>query len=511
MTAFILFVDENWGNYHQASVKAMGDPLSDCSPLISAAASGKLRLVHLLVEGGVQVNKRNHRGETALLAACKALAEEPAGPDTVKLLTYLLQNKADPNAQDQAGRTALIYACMKRAGPQVASTLLSAGADPSMEDYSGASALVYAINAQHQATIKVLMDTCRARGRDIIIIATEMGMNGGPVTRRYLNVPPSPHTSPVSCMSPSEIVLKTGTPDSPEGGNIFNFGGISKRGSSRSPSCELSSSSQCSSPPPRPEPWLAIHNVACLNRAHEEGMRERILQEEENTEVLGREGGGKENEAGEHEESHFHQSRIGERRDSLVQRRDNKHEEEYYSSCHEDFLQSVLSLTEVCSSQVTSSRSVPKKCTTPEGSTPDKTIQKRPAGTSPHSQLHRNTIPSVTMVPPLLHLPPLVNQRGAHLQVATQVLPSKSRSMGFLPHPPNSSPPPSSSSRTSVRPALFPLLPLTFSAAPSLTCCSERSSRSARRHSVQLEQYRGGGEQKNEIFFCQQHLYPTPP
>lgn len=71
----------------------MGDPLSDCSPLISAAASGKLRLVRLLVEGGAQVNGRNPRGETALLAACKALRGEPAGPDTLKLLTYLLQNK----------------------------------------------------------------------------------------------------------------------------------------------------------------------------------------------------------------------------------------------------------------------------------------------------------------------------------------------------------------------------------------------------------------------------------
>lgn len=72
---------------------AMGDPLSDCSPLISAASSGKLRLVRLLVEGGAQVNACNPRGETALLAACKALRGEPAGPETVKLLSYLLQNK----------------------------------------------------------------------------------------------------------------------------------------------------------------------------------------------------------------------------------------------------------------------------------------------------------------------------------------------------------------------------------------------------------------------------------
>ncbi|XP_034433460.1 ankyrin repeat domain-containing protein 34B [Hippoglossus hippoglossus] len=265
----------------------MGDPLFDCSPLISAAASGKLRLVRLLVDGGAQVNGRCPKGETALLAACKALRGEPAGPETVKLLTYLLHNKANPNVQDRAGRTALMYACMERAGAEVASTLLSAGADPSMEDHSGASALVYAINAQHQPTLEVLMDACRARGRDIIIITTEVGVSGGPVTRRYLNVPPSPNNSPVSCMSPSDIVLKTSSPSSPEGENIFNF---TKRGSSsssssssRRPSCELSPLSRCDTPRHRvlSEPWLAIHNLACLNRAYEEGTRERSRQEEE--------------------------------------------------------------------------------------------------------------------------------------------------------------------------------------------------------------------------------------
>ncbi|XP_049917590.1 ankyrin repeat domain-containing protein 34B isoform X2 [Epinephelus moara] len=486
----------------------MGDPLSDCSPLISAAVSCKLRLVRLLVEGGAQINGRNPRGETPLLAACKALRGEPAGPETVKLLTYLLQNKADPNAQDRAGRTALMYACMERAGAQVASTLLNGGADPSMEDYSGASALVYAINAQHQPTLKVLMDACRARGRDIIIIATEMGVNGGPVTRRYLNVPPSPDTSPVSCMSPSDIVLKTGSPNSPEGENIFNFRGTSKRGSSssssgRHPSCELSPLSQCSSPPPRQrvlsEPWLAIHNLACLNQAYTQGVRERSRQEEE---------GDREHSRTEREEPHSHQSRMEERKESVVQRRDNRFIGENYNSCREDFLprlsQSVLSLTEVIS---TPSRLVPKRCVTPGGSASDITplkscVDKLPVCQSPHSQLRRNTLPSVMVVPPLLHLPLLVDQSDTHLQVPTHVSTSKSRSMVFLPHPP-SSPPPSSSSRASVRLGLVPRLPLASSVtslvAPPASSCSERSRRSLRRHSVQLEQMGGGGEGGGEI------------
>lgn len=77
-----------------------------------------------------------------------------------------------------------------------------------------------------QCVLQVLLDACQAKGRDVIIIATEMGATGGPLTRRYL---PSPNTSPVSCMSPSDIVLKTGSPNSPEGGNIFNFRGPGER------------------------------------------------------------------------------------------------------------------------------------------------------------------------------------------------------------------------------------------------------------------------------------------
>lgn len=229
-------------------------------------------------------------------------------------------------------------------------------------------------------------------------------------------------------------------------------------------------------------------------------MRERSLQEGDREDL-------RRDEEEEDEKSHFHQSGKEERRENVVQRRDNRHGGENYSSCHEDFIprvsQSVLSLTEVCSSPAAQSRMAPKMCQTPGGSTSDKMtpkscVDKLPAFPSPHSQLRSYTLPSVTVVPPLLHLPPLVNQPDSHLRVPMPVSPSKSRSMVFLPHPPSSSPP-SSSSRASVRPALLPLLPLASSVtslvAPPACCCSER--RLLRRHSVQLEQIRGGREQMN--------------
>ncbi|XP_051557471.1 ankyrin repeat domain-containing protein 34B [Myxocyprinus asiaticus] len=245
------------------------DYLMDGTPLITAALLGKLRLVRLLVEGGAQVNKRNQRGETPLLAACRALRGDQCGTTMLKLIQFLLNNQADPNIQDKSGRTALMYACMERAGVEVASALIAAGADPSMEDYAGASALVYAINAHHQDTLQVLLDACQARGRDIIIIATDLNCDGSSVTRRYLNVPPSPDNSPVSCMSPSDIELKTSSPNS-EGENIFNFRG----GEMASPLLQRSSSLYRQRL--RSEPWLAIQNLAHLTHTYEKNFEESV-------------------------------------------------------------------------------------------------------------------------------------------------------------------------------------------------------------------------------------------
>ncbi|XP_031680115.1 ankyrin repeat domain-containing protein 34B-like [Oncorhynchus kisutch] len=184
-----------------------------------------------------------------------------------------------------------MYSCMERAGAQLASTLLSAGADPSMEDYSGASAMVYTINAQHQPTLQVLLDACRAKGRVVIIITMEMGVSGGPVTRRYLNVLPSPDASPAChpLTSSSRRVHPTHLRErmcsisedqvrGREGRKVLNISGTclilsylitGKRGSgssSRFSPCELSPVDQSCIPPPRQrqwsEPWLAIHNLS---------------------------------------------------------------------------------------------------------------------------------------------------------------------------------------------------------------------------------------------------------
>ncbi|KAK7159948.1 hypothetical protein R3I94_006090 [Phoxinus phoxinus] len=230
--------------------------LPDGRPLITAAQLGKLRLVRVLVDGGAQVNERNASGETPLLAACRSLRANPSEP-MLRVIQFLLDNRADPNIQDKTGRTALMYVCMERAGAELASALIVAGADATMEDYSGASALVYAINAQDPDTLTVLLDACRSRGREIIIIATDMSCDAS--ASRYLNVAPSPDTSPISCMSPSDIELNTNSPNS-DSENIFSFRADGSPARSRS---RL-----------RSEPWLAIQHLAHLSQSYEKSLED---------------------------------------------------------------------------------------------------------------------------------------------------------------------------------------------------------------------------------------------
>ncbi|XP_064826747.1 inversin-A-like [Oncorhynchus masou masou] len=509
------------------------DLLPDGSPLIGAARLGKLRLVRLLLEGGAQVNERNPGGETPLLAACKVLRGEPTGPGTLKLLRYLLDNQADPNAQDRSGRTALMYSCMERAGAQLASTLLSAGADPSMEDYSGASAMVYAINAQHQPTLQVLLDACRAKGRDIIIITTEMGVSGGPVTRRYLNVLPSPDASPVTCMSPSDIIIKTGSPNSPEGENVFNFRGSGKRGSgssSRFSPCELSPVDQSCVTPPRQrqwsEPWLAIHNLARLNKVYQEGRRERKVEEE----------GGE--EEGKGEKGSLHHNFKKERREKAELEEEVGDDKESRSVHHKEISSgascSLLFPTEEHLSQAAQSRLSPERRLAPGGSTLDIYREHPSTQTAFHCRggsnviggdpmtrncsvdrlppcspscwqgVRRNTLPSLTPAPPLLHLPPL-SCYESHLQVPPLGLPVAGVGMVCRTQLPSPSPlsltprlsrtlssSPALPFKTIFRPGFLPPLPLSSTSSSSFVL-PPSSERSPRRHSIQLEPLRGGG------------------
>lgn len=268
-----------------------------------------------------------------------------------------------------------------------------------------------------------------------------------------------------------------------------------KRGSSSSGGgIESTPLSLHSSPPPRQrvlsEPWLAIHNLARLNRAYEEASRGRSPHEEGGSEDARKERGGRGDKGGEDERTHFNDSGMEEgrrwSREELLPR----------------ISQSLISLTDMNLSQVTSTRLVPRKCLTVGGPAFTPKNNNLPPCGSPPSSLRRNTLPSLQVIPPPLHLPPLDIQSESHLQVPTQILASKSRSITFLPRlataclPSSSYSPSPSAHRPSLRPALLPSLPHASSVAslvaPPDSHCSERSRRSLRRHSVQHEQSPGG-------------------
>ena len=218
---------------------------TDGSSLLKAVYLSRLRLTRLLLEGGAYINESNERGETPLMVACKTRHTDQQSVPKAKLVKYLLESGADPNIQDKGGRTALMHACLERAGPEAVALLLGSGADPSLEDHRGSSALIHAVNTGDKETLRVLLDACKARGKEVIIITTDKLPSGHQMTKQYLNVPPSPHLADWPCASPSEIELHA-APQTPRR-HLFTFGDCQGSGSGVA-------TSQPGSPIHRPSP-----------------------------------------------------------------------------------------------------------------------------------------------------------------------------------------------------------------------------------------------------------------
>ncbi|XP_054638678.1 ankyrin repeat domain-containing protein 34A [Dunckerocampus dactyliophorus] len=253
-----------------------GGPLQvEGNALLKAVFQGKLRLTRLLLEGGAYINEGNDLGETPISAACLANYEDHQTRH--RMVRYLLEKGADPNIPDKSGRTALMHACAKQAGKEVVSLLLQNGADPSLKDYSGSSALMHALNRGDRDTLQILLDACRAKGKEVIIITTDTSPSGTKKTKQYLNSPPSPgvvdKVSP-ACMSPSEVEIATSSPAAEDG--MFSF--------SLASALPLPSSTK--RPPPRKllkrlnsEPWgLVAPSVSCT--VPQESVSGRLDEEE---------------------------------------------------------------------------------------------------------------------------------------------------------------------------------------------------------------------------------------
>ncbi|XP_071321449.1 ankyrin repeat domain-containing protein 34B [Trachinotus anak] len=196
-----------------------GVAMDSGNPLLKAVFLRRLRLTRLLLEGGAYINESDSQGQTPLMVACRTQHTDAQSASRVKLVQFLLEKGADPNIQDKEGRSALMHACQEQAGPEVVSLLLASGADISLEDQSGTSALVYAVMAGDWKVLKLLLDTCKAKGKEVIIINTDKFPCGKLQAKQYLSMPPigpldrTDKMTSAAPASPSDIQLIT----SPQG------------------------------------------------------------------------------------------------------------------------------------------------------------------------------------------------------------------------------------------------------------------------------------------------------
>ncbi|CAL9682387.1 unnamed protein product [Knipowitschia caucasica] len=244
-------------------------PLDIANPLLRAVFLRRLRLTRLLLDGGAYVNESDARGHTPLMMACRTPHSDGQSASRVKLVQFLLERGADPNIQDKAGCSALMHACRELAGAEVVSLLLSNGADISLEDQTGTSALVYAVSAGDWKVVRLLLDTCKASGKEVIIITADKLPCGKLQAKQYLGMPPnSPTDRPSSAgpTSPSEVQLMTSLQMSPTNSlprqSVFSFKESSESGVSGVSSHPCSPSRLHSLQQPllrlNSEPWLKI-------------------------------------------------------------------------------------------------------------------------------------------------------------------------------------------------------------------------------------------------------------
>uniref|UniRef100_A0A3Q3AX87 Ankyrin repeat domain 34Ba n=1 Tax=Kryptolebias marmoratus TaxID=37003 RepID=A0A3Q3AX87_KRYMA len=199
----------------EAEISNLGVAMDSGNPLLRAVFLRRLRLTRLLLEGGAYINESDSQGQTPLMVACRTKYMDSQSASHGKLVQFLLEKGADPNIQDKEGRSALMHACREKAGAEVVSLLLASGADLSLEDQSGTSALVYAVMAGDLKVLKLLLDICKAKGKEVIIITTEKFPSGNLSAKQYLSMPPiglvdpTEKITPAAPASPSEIQLST--------------------------------------------------------------------------------------------------------------------------------------------------------------------------------------------------------------------------------------------------------------------------------------------------------------
>ncbi|RDL41405.1 uncharacterized protein BP5553_01384 [Venustampulla echinocandica] len=125
------------------------------TPLITAVAYDQVDIAELLLERGANIEaKTYHSEETALIKA--------AASGRYKILLLILEKRPDLEARDRNDRTALFRACSSGYGEEV-SALLAARADIGAKDKNNRTPLMEASRLAYKPTVQLLIKHGAAR------------------------------------------------------------------------------------------------------------------------------------------------------------------------------------------------------------------------------------------------------------------------------------------------------------------------------------------------------------
>ncbi|KAK3591163.1 hypothetical protein CHS0354_029012 [Potamilus streckersoni] len=108
----------------------------------------------LILEAGCNINCRNERSESLLLASLIHL-HEPEGRLTV--VRKLIDLGADVNAQNNRGQTPLMYACILHQCDTFSTLLHCKSVDPNIQDNEGNTCLMYACALGNVLAVRILI------------------------------------------------------------------------------------------------------------------------------------------------------------------------------------------------------------------------------------------------------------------------------------------------------------------------------------------------------------------
>lgn len=143
----------------------------------------KLKLVRILLEGGVDPDLQSFDGKTALIIACCVYRPGADEEDQFGVVRVLLEHKASSNVQDMHGRTALMYAFYHKMPVSVIRLLLLHGSDPNIHDEQKKDSFSYIPSVAWPKYIDCLRPFFNQRtqldrnGMNIPVIITDDGNN----------------------------------------------------------------------------------------------------------------------------------------------------------------------------------------------------------------------------------------------------------------------------------------------------------------------------------------------